>query len=188
MGAVATGVPLYSPEALDILHESRPPDRIEPLLGYNLLNLSLAQRIDPNIKLADYVSEEVLPIAQSIQNTCQKDLKAKVIAESLTYNRVFKKSPAEYLTNAFSKMGYPRFDLPVPTFIGTGGMDKDTPPDMQKALIGQLCKAGSVIVSRFYPELDHRGVVPVSTSDTLPFVKAAFAGEEIESNCGKLPF
>ena len=95
---------------------------------------------------------------------------------------MFKKSPAEHLTKAFSQMGYPRYDLHVPTFIGTGGMDKDTPPDMQAALIEQLCQAGSVIVSKLYPELDHRGVVPVSTTDTLPFVKAAFAGEEIEGN------
>jgi pimeloyl-ACP methyl ester carboxylesterase len=185
VGAVATGVPLFSPEALDILHKSRPPDSVDPLLAYNLLNLSLAQLIDPEFKLEDYVSEEVLPIARSIQNTCQKDLKAKVVAEKLTYNRVFKKSPAEHLTNAFSRMGYPRYDLPVSTFIGTGGMDRDTPPDMQAALIEKLCEAGSVIVSKVYPGQDHRGVVPVSTTDTLPFVKAAFAGEEIESNCAR---
>lgn len=188
VGAVATGVPLFSPEALDILHEARPPDLVDPLLGYNLLNLSLAQRIDPEFKLSDYVSDEVMPIALSIQNTCQKDIKAKVVSEKLTYNRVFKKSPSEHLTNAFSKMGYPQYKLPVPAFIGTGGADEDTPAQMQAALIGQLCNAGSVIISKLYPELDHKGAVPVSKSDTLPFVKSAFAGEGIEGNCGNLPF
>ena len=67
-------------------------------------------------------------------------------------------------------------------------MDKDTPPEMQAALIEQLCEAGTVVVSRLYPARDHRGVVPVSTVDTLPFVKAVFAGEKIKGNCESLPF
>ena len=88
---------------------------------------------------------------------------------------------------AFSKMGYPTLKLPVPTFIGTGGKDKDTPPRMQAALVTCACKAGSTIVSKLCPSLDHRGVVNGSTGDTLPFVEAAFAGENIEGNCKQSP-
>ncbi|MEP2102202.1 MAG: lipase family protein [Parasphingorhabdus sp.] len=188
VGAVATGVPFFSPEALIALQESRPRDRVDPMLGYNLLALSLVQRTNRDFKLADYVSDKVMPIAQSVQNTCHKDVKARVVAEKLTHNRVFKQAPDEHLFTAFSKMGYPKLKLPVPTFVGTGAKDKDTPPRMQAAFVKQACKAGSVIVSTLYPTLDHRAVVPGSTGDTLPFVKAAFAGDDIESNCGNLPF
>ncbi|MGB5723843.1 MAG: alpha/beta fold hydrolase [Parasphingorhabdus sp.] len=188
VGVVATGVPYFSPEALVALQESRPPDRVDPMLGYNMLALSLVQQINPDFKLADYVSEDVLPIAKSVQNTCHTDIKDRVIAENLTYNRVFKKSPTEHLMTAFSKMGYPSLKLPVPAFIGTGGKDKDTPPRMQAALVKEACKAGSVIVSKLYPDLDHRGVVPESTGDTLPFVQLVFAGEKVQGNCGDLPF
>lgn len=187
-GVVATGVPYFSPKALVALQESRPPDKVDPMLGYNMLALSLVQRINPEFKLADYVSEDVLPIARSVQNTCHKDVKARVIEEKLTYNRVFKKPPTEPLVAAFSKMGYPTLKLPVPTFIGTGGKDKDTPPRMQAALVKGACKAGSNIVSKLYPDLDHRAVVPGSTGDTLPFVKSVFSGEELKGNCGNLPF
>lgn len=187
-GVVATGVPYFSPKALVALQESRPPDRVDPMLGYNMLALSLVQRINPEFKLTDYVSDDVLPIAQSVQNTCHKDVKARVIKEQLTYNRVFKKPPTEHLLAAFSKMGYPTLNLPVPTFIGTGGKDRDTPLRMQAALVKGACKAGSNIVSKLYPDLDHRAVVPGSTGDTLPFVQSVFAGEELESNCGNLPF
>ncbi|WP_216822321.1 lipase family protein [Sphingorhabdus sp. EL138] len=188
VGAVATGVPFFSPEALIALQESRPRDRVDPMLGYNLLALSLVQRINKEFKLGDYVSDEVMPIAQSVQNTCHKDVKAKVIAEKLTHDRVFKQAPDEHLYSAFSQMGYPTLKLPVPTFVGTGAKDKDTPPRMQSAFVKRACKAGSNIVSKLYPTLDHRAVVPGSTGDTLSFVKAAFAGDEIESNCGALPF
>jgi len=188
IGAVATGVPFFSPTALVALQESRPPDLVDPMLGYNMLALTLVQRTNPEFILADYVSADVLPIARSVQNTCHKDVKAKVVAAKLTYNRTFKKSPSAHLTSASSKMGYPTLKLPVPTFIGTGGKDKDTPPRMQAALVKKACKGGSVILSRLYPDLDHRAVVPGSTADTLLFVKRLFAGEKIEGNCDHLPF
>jgi len=186
-GVVATGVPYFSPKALVALQESRPPNRVDPMLGYNMLALSLVQRINPEFKLADYVSEDILPIAQSVQNTCHKDVKARVIKEQLTYNRVFKKPPTEHLLAAFSKMGYPTLNLPVPTFIGTGGKDRDTPLRMQAALVKGACKAGSNIISKLYPDLDHRGVVPGSTGDTLPFVQSVFAGKSLKGNCSNLP-
>ncbi len=188
IGAVATGVPFFSPAALVALQESRPRDRVDPLLGYNMLALTLVQRTDPDFELTDYVSDEVLPIAQSVQNTCHKDVKAKVLSEKLTYNRTFKQSPSKHLTRAFAKMGFPTLKISTPVFVGTGGQDKDTPPRMQAAFVSRACQAGSTIVSMLYPELDHRAVVPGSTGDTLPFVRALFAGVDVEGNCERLPF
>ncbi|QJB70765.1 alpha/beta fold hydrolase [Parasphingorhabdus halotolerans] len=188
IGAVATGVPFFSPKALSILQEARPRDRVDPLLGYNMLALTLVQRTNPEFELTDYVSDAVLPIARSVENSCHKDVKAKVVAEKLTYNRTFKKSPSEHLIAAFGMMGFPTLKFPVPFFVGTGGKDKDTPPRMQAAFVKRACEAGSVIISTLYPDLDHRAVVPGSTGDTLPFVKALFAGTDVKGNCGDLLF
>lgn len=188
VGAVATGVPFFSPKALIALQESRPPDRVDPMLAYNMLALSLVQRTDPSFELTDYMTKEALPIARSIENTCHKDVRAKVGAQALTYNSTFTKSPSDHLTKAFSRMGYPTLRLSIPTFVGTGGQDNDTPPRMQTAFIKRACQAGSTIVSKLYPNLDHRGVVPGSTGDTLPFVKAVFAGNKISTNCDNLAF
>ena len=188
VGVVATGVPFFSPKALVALQQSRPQDKVDPMLGYNMLALSLVQRINPDFKLADYVAADILPIAKSVHNTCHKNVKARVIKEQLTYNRVFKNSPSDHLVAAFSRMGYPTLKLPVPTLIGTGGKDRDTPPRMQAALVKRTCKAGSNITAIVYPELDHRGVVPRSTGDSLPFVRAVFAGEKVPGNCSDLPF
>ena len=188
IGAVATGVPFFSPKALIALQESRPPDRVDPMLAYNLLALSLVQRTNPDFILSDYISDTALPIARSVENTCYKDIKARAGAEKLTYNNTFKKSPSEYLMSAFSLMGFPTLKLPVPVFLGTGGKDKDTPPRMQEAFVKRACMAGSTIQSVLYPDLDHRAVVPGSTADTLPFVKSLFAGENVAGNCNNLPF
>ncbi len=188
IGAVATGVPYFSPKALIALQDARPRDRFDPMLAYNMLALTLVQRTNPDFVLSDYVSDAVLPIARSVENTCHKDVKAKVVAEKLTYNRAFKKSPSAHLITAFGKMGFPTLKFSVPIFVGTGGKDKDTPPRMQAAFTKRACQAGSTIVSVLYPDLDHKAVVPGSTGDTLGFVKALFAGEDIKGNCGNLPF
>lgn len=186
-GVVATGVPYFSPEGLAAIQETRPPDRVDPMLGYNLLALTLVQRTDPSFNLPDYVSDEALPIARSVTSMCYKDVRTKVVAEELTYNRTFKQSPSEYLITAFAQMGYPNLSLNAPLFVGTGGQDKDTPPRMQAALVRTACAAGTRVTSVAYPELDHRAVVPGSTQDSLPFVRRAFAGEELPGNCAENP-
>jgi len=187
-GVVATGVPFFSAEALVALQESRPPDRIDPMLAYNFLALSLIQRTDPSFKLSEYVNEDVLPIAESVRTTCHKYVRARVAKEELTYNRAFSQSPSEKLTAAFSLMEFPSLKFSTPMFVGTGGKDRDTPLRMQAAFVKRACQAGSTITARLYPHLDHKAVVPGSTTDSLQFVNAAFAGERLQGNCDNLPY
>ena len=188
VGVVATGVPFFSPQALVALQELRPPDRPDPLLAYNLLALSLVERTDANFRLEDYVSERAMPIALATRETCHKQVRARVEQEGLTYNQTFKQAPSEQLIKAFAKMGYPTLGFQMPLFVGTGGMDLDTPLRMQAALVKRACAAGTLVQAAYYPELDHRGVVPGSREDTLSFVRAVFSGESIDGNCGALPY
>jgi len=83
---------------------------------------------------------------------------------------------------------YPTLELTVPLFLGTGGIDQDTPPRMQAALVRDMCAAGTRVTSVLYPDLNHREVVPFSPQDSIPFLRAAFAGEELAGNCDALPF
>ncbi|QYJ08132.1 lipase family protein [Qipengyuania flava] len=188
VGVVATGVPFFSPETLVALQEARPRDVADPLLAYNLLALSLVQRTDANFRLEEYVSDRAMPIALSIRETCHKQVRAKVVQEGLSYNETFKRPPSEHLVKAFARMGYPTLGLRVPLFVGTGGKDRDTPLRMQAALVRRACAAGTQVTAVYYPELDHRGVVPASTADSISFARAAFSGELVEGNCGALPY
>ncbi|MFN2100895.1 alpha/beta hydrolase [Altererythrobacter sp. MF3-039] len=188
VGVVATGVPFFSPEALVALQESRPRDVPDPLLAYNLLALALVQLTDANFRLEEYVSERAMPIALAIRETCHKQVRTRVVQEGLTYNQTFKHPPSEHLVKAFARMGYSTLGLRVPLFVGTGGMDRDTPLRMQAALVKRACAAGTQVTAAYYPELDHRGVVPASTADSLSFVRAAFSGDPIEGNCEALPY
>ena len=187
-GVVATGIPYFTPRTIEIIQETRPNDVVDPMLGYNFLALTLIEQKNANFKTSNYVSDEALPVANAVNTTCHRDVKTLVTKAALTYNKSFKQNPAEPLALAFAQMGYPRLDIPVPAYIGTGVDDRDTPLRMQANLVKQACTAGAVIQSNIYPGKDHLTVLNHSTVDSIPFVKAAFAGEIISGNCNTLPF
>lgn len=187
-GVVATGIPFFSPEALAVLIENRPRDVVDPMLGYTFTALTLIEQIDPNFQFFDYISDAAMPVFKAVEDTCYQQIKPLIVERALTYNMSFKASPTEPLKIAFAQMGYPRFDLPVPTFIGSGVDDRDTPLRMQAGLVKKACAAGSPLQSNIYPGHDHLTVLNHSTVDSIPFVKAAFDGKPIRGNCDALPF
>ncbi len=187
-GVVATGTPYFSPEAQVALQSARPKDAVDPLLGYNFLAMSLLQQIDSGFRLEDYVSDDVLPVARSINQSCFGGIAQRIAAEKVTYNRAYtKKDPSELLLKAYALMGYPTLALHTPVFMGTGGQDRDAPTEMQLNLVSDACAAGSLIESHVYPSLDHSGTVNGSTGDSSIFVKKAFAGTPISGNCSTRP-
>ena len=188
VGVVATGAPYFTPAALDALDRIRKPDDVDPMLGYTFLAMTLAQQVDPSFTMRDYITDRAWPVAERVDDTCYAEIKQMVTEAQLSRANSFAHNPRDGLRTAFAAMGYPDLKLSAPVFFGTGGQDKDTPPRMQAGLVMALCRAGSTVHSKLYPSLDHRGVVLPSTADSIPFVEAAFAGEEIAGNCDDLPF
>lgn len=185
-GVVATGVPYFTPEALVAVQEARPRDVIDPMLGYNFLVLSLIEQLDPTFDASDYVYEAVLPTARAVQAVCNRDMRAKIQELGLTYNTTFKQSPP--LQRGFEKMQFPTLAFSVPLFVGTGSVDRDTPPRMQARLVNAACDAGSNVSAHLYEGYDHLTVLNHSMADSIPFVEAAFSGGTIRGNCDSLPF
>lgn len=186
-GVVATGAPYLSPRLVEALERLQQPDLVDPLLGYTFLAMTLVQQVDPNFSMRDYITDEAWPIAGRVKDTCYAEIKDMVSEAELTRRKSFAQSPSVPLRQAFSLMGYPTLKIEAPLFLGTGGRDRDTPPRMQAALASDLCSAGTKVTSVFYPELNHREVVPYSPRDSIPFVRAAFAGERLPGNCEILP-
>ena len=187
-GVVATGIPFFTPAALEILMETRPKDKVDPMLGYNFTAMTLIEQLNPDFDFTDYISPEAMPTFRDIETTCYQQIKGIIVERELTYRKSFLVSPDKALSIAFTEMAYPRFELSVPVFIGSGEKDRDTPLRMQAALIRTACDAGSMIQSHVYPEHDHVSVLRPSMRDSIPFVRAAFASEPIHGNCDNLPF
>ncbi|MBV7260391.1 alpha/beta fold hydrolase [Erythrobacter crassostreae] len=188
VGVVATGAPYLTPQVVQFLERLQQPDRVDPLLGYTFLAMTLVQQVDPSFVMRDYITDEAWPIANRVSDACYAEIKTLVSDAQLTRRKSFAQSPSLPLRQGFARMGYPTLGLKAPLFLGTGGLDRDTPPQMQATLARDLCAKGTKVTSVLYPELNHREVVPYSPIDSIPFVKAAFAGEDLPGNCDDLPY
>ena len=61
----------------------------------------------------------------------------------------------------------------------SGGVDSS----VAAALVRDACAAGTRVVWRRYPGLDHGATVTASLADSLPFARRVLAGQEVASNC-----
>ena len=162
-------------------------DIIEQAIGPVIdLVLTLVEQLDSSFDASDYVYETALPTVRAVQSVCNRNMRTKIQELGLTYNGTFKKSPP--LQQGFEKMQYPTLALSVPVFVGTGSIDRDTPPRMQARLVEAACEAGSNVSAHLYEGYDHLTVLNHSMADSMPFVAAAFGGAEIGGNCDSLPF
>ncbi len=188
LGVVATGVPYFSPETLIAIQQARPKDKVDPMLGYNFLALTLVEQLLPDFELAEYVFDSVLPTARAVSNVCNRDMRKRIAEEGLTYQTTFKVAPTEPLKVAFRQMGYPTMQIETPIYLGVGSTDRDTPPRMQAAFAKKACAAGTVMKVHLYDGFDHLKVLNHSTADSIPFVRTLMSGGEVNSNCDDLPF
>ncbi|WP_395611364.1 lipase family protein [Pseudomonas sp. B22129] len=184
VGVVATGTPYASAHPQGKSAELDNARRsVVPTFAYNLLRLSTASLLDPSFVPTDYLAEQALPAFKSSQEDCLHAIEQRVVADGLTFNNSFKRSPKAALDQVNRQSAYPTLKTDIPVFFGTGGKDLDVFVPGQKALVRDACKAGDRIEWHFYPELDHSGTVNGSLGDSSGFVRRAFAGEGILGNC-----
>ncbi|WP_254865939.1 alpha/beta fold hydrolase [Pseudomonas fluorescens] len=184
VGVVATGTPYASAHGPGKSAELNNARRsVVPTFAYNVLRLSTATLLDPSFVPADYLAEQALPAFKVSQEDCLHAIEQRVVADGLTFNNSFKRSPEAALERVNRESAYPTLKTDVPVFLGTGGKDLDVFVPGQKALVRDACKAGDRIEWHFYPQLDHSGTVNGSLGDSTGFVRRAFGGEAIAGNC-----
>jgi pimeloyl-ACP methyl ester carboxylesterase len=189
-GTVATGVPFIRPRQQDAntpQTAGTPSDKVDPTLTYRLLVLYLAQRLSPDFKFADYVSDLAMPSVILARTECYPAILKSVLDAKLTPANSFKKDTRAAGPAVFPHMMYPTLKFDRPVFVGTGTEDHDVSPKAdQYPLVKAACEAGSTMEHHYYSGLDHSGAVNASLTDSVPFVKKLFAGQAIVSNCGSL--
>lgn len=186
VGVVATGTPYASAHAQGHSPELENARRsVVPTFAYNLLRLSTVALLDPSFVPADYLAERALPAFRASQDECLHAIEQRVVADGLTFNNSFKRSPKAALDRVGREAAYPTLKTDIPVFLGTGGKDRDVFVPGQQALVRDACKAGDRVEWHFYPALDHSGAVNGSLGDSTGFVRRAFAGEAIKGNCGR---
>ncbi|MGH8782918.1 alpha/beta hydrolase [Paraburkholderia sp.] len=188
VGVVATGTPYATThdEANDAevtnAHRS-----VVPTFAYDMLRLSTIAMLDPSFAPADYLNARAMPAFELSQHACLHAIEQRIVADGLTFDTSFKRSPKRALHRVNLEAAYPTLKSDIPVFVGTGGKDLDVFVPGQVALVNHACEAGDRIEWHLYPALDHSGTVNGSLPDSTQFVARAFAGERIGGNCASLP-
>jgi hypothetical protein len=185
---VSTGTPYAAVhERADDAEVANAHKSVVPTFAYDMLRLSTAALRDPSFVPADYLNERAMPAFEVSQRECLRAIEQKIVADGLTFDTSFKRSPKSALAAISREAAYPSLQSDIPIFVGTGGKDLDVFVPGQVALVAGACKAGDRIEWHYYPELDHSGTVNGSLPDSTQFVARAFAGERIGGNCDALP-
>jgi len=188
VGVVTTGTPYAAVrESADDEERANAHKSVVPTFAYDMLRLSTATLLDPSFVPADYLNDRAMPAFETSQRECLHAIEQRIVADGLTFDGSFKRSPMPALDVINREAAYPTLKSDIPIFVGTGGKDRDVFVPGQVALVTNACKAGDRIEWRFYPALDHSGTVNGSLPDSTQFVARAFAGERIDGNCDSLP-
>ncbi|NVZ99503.1 alpha/beta fold hydrolase [Pseudomonas gingeri] len=184
VGVVATGTPYAAVHQRAANRErSNAHGSVVPTFAYNLLRLDTARLLDPSFVPTDYLNEQAIPTYELSRRGCLHEIEQQVVANKLTFDNSFKRSPKAAFAAITQAAAYPTLKSDIPIFIGTGGKDRDVFVPDQKALVRDTCKAGNRIEWHLYPQLDHSATVNGSLPDSTRFVARAFAGEWIAGNC-----
>ncbi|WP_213763817.1 lipase family protein [Caballeronia sp. dw_19] len=188
VGVVATGTPYAAAhEHADDTELANARKSVVPTFAYDMLRLSTATLLDPSFVPADYLNDRAMPAFETSQRACLHAIEQRIVADGLTFDSSFKRSPKPALAAINREAAYPTLKSDIPIFIGTGGKDRDVFVPGQVALVTNACEVGDRIEWHVYPGLDHSGTVNGSRPDSTQFVARAFAGEHIIGNCESLP-
>lgn len=188
VGVVATGTPYAAPhERADDEEVANAHRSVVPTFAYDMLRLSTASMLDPSFVPADYLNERAMPAFELSQRDCLHAIERRIVADKLTFDSSFKRSPKPMLRKISEEAAYPTLKSGIPIFVGTGGKDRDVFVPGQVALVKHACEAGDRIEWHLYPALDHSATVNGSLPDSTQFVARVFAGERIGGNCASLP-
>ena len=181
LGTVATGTPhLRNPNPSPV-----PPDMVLPPLAYAMYAAATAKVLNPALKDEELFTPAALPAMKKSANACVWEMFETMRTEGrTTANTMLPDGNAKMLRAAAAAVVYPTMKLGAPIFMGIGEADVDVSAAQQVLLAADACKAGTNVVKRTYPGLNHSETVNASLKDSLPFVRDLFAGKAVAGNCG----
>lgn len=180
LGTVATGTPHISRRSASMF----PDDRVNPTLAYSMYAAQSAQVLDPSLTDTELFTDKALPVYRQSATLCIGPLTQAVVGAGLTTANTFQPGAAAKVAQRLAPgLAYPTLSLPQPIFMGIGEKDVSVSAEQQVALAADACKAGTKVVHKVYPGLDHGGTVGGSLPDSVPFVRALLAGTPVVSTC-----
>lgn len=109
VGVVATGIPFFTPAALEYLAQTWPEDKVHPMLGYNFTAMTLIEQLNPAFDFAEYISPAAMQTFQDLETTCYQQLKGMIVERQLTHRKSFLLPPDQAFVHSFCADGLSEF-------------------------------------------------------------------------------
>lgn len=125
---------------------------------------------------------------EEFRSTCGSSAMRKFMVEKPVAASLFTQDPTPLEAQAQPYRAYPPLKFKAPVFLGIGLKDEQTDPRTAFDGAKRACALGANVSIHMYPGYLHGPTVLKSQEDSLPWVKKAFAGEVIKSNCAEAAF
>src|SRR5882757_1828842 len=124
-GVVTTGTPYAAVnEHADDAERANARKSVVPTFAYHLLRISTAALLDPSFVPTDYVDDRATPAFELSQRACLRAIEQTIVADGLTFDSSFKRSPKSAIDAINREAAYPTLQSEIPIFVGTGGKDR----------------------------------------------------------------
>lgn len=163
-------------------------DAFDPLAVLHLRFLPTYAAIDPNFRPESMLTPAGRALYEGFRSGCGSGAMAAYLAQKPVTDTLFVRDPTPLETRAQPYRAYPPLAFKVPVFLGIGLKDEQTSPKGAFDGAKRACALGSNIAIHFYPGLGHSPTVPRSQEDSLPWVRAAFAGKVPPGGCAEAIF
>lgn len=176
-GVVLTGWP----GGLDV-----PPlkmNAFDPMAAFTMRLLPTYTTIDPKFQPESVLTSAGRSIFRDFGTTCGSEAIVRFMERKPLTSSLFTQDPSALEARAAPYRAYPPLAFKVPVFLGIGTKDEQASPAMAYQGAKRACALRSRLTVRLYPGLMHSPTVPRSQQDSIPWVRAAFAGRPLPGNC-----
>ncbi|MFD3508071.1 lipase family protein [Nocardia sp. NPDC058666] len=173
-GAVATGPPSQMEKLLPTAGPWFPPLPLRGTAAYFAYILDGLRAARPELGIDSYLTPLGRQVLDGIETLCV--LESFDTYAGLSVGQLLSRplADADLLAAAGQTLAVPTVGHDRPIFVAQGTADRDVPPPMTYALIGELTVGGADV--RFHPYgTDHSGTMAASLPDSTPFVAGLFA-------------
>jgi alpha-beta hydrolase superfamily lysophospholipase len=179
LGVLATG-----PAARDAVLLTRfRGDRPNESLAYVPLMLRSLETVDPDFDAMAYVTDRGHELLTRADTDCFYEIADWVTSSGLTGAVALPETAPDLVP-----LGKKYFDPPAsgydkPVLVAQGDADTTVLPGLTDALARDMCASGTNLLYLKYPGGTHSSTMLDSRADTVPWVRALFAGNPPPGNC-----
>jgi pimeloyl-ACP methyl ester carboxylesterase len=185
LGDVAMAPASHMGQQVQAMAAAANPSPILPFIVYLLQSYAAYY---PEVTLKSILVPQAIEHVPDTWNGCIDDaLASGYWVESIPNRQFLSSGNLGPTLNAAAANDPGTLHIVAPTLLVQGTADSTVPPTNTDIVDQDLCRNGSSVLYRTYPDTSHDGLLTASKTDAQAWVDARFAGGSVANNCAAPP-